>query len=373
MPSRIAADLAQLARLASDGGLDLRQVALRVKTDLLLASPSPAAEDMEAFRAMAQASIPVIDEETAVVLARKLASWPLTPPEVLAALRLRGGKVLAALIGHGAPLTNEEMEEIAAEGAGAARLALASRRDLTGSAGIQLAGLDDPEIDAALAANTEVPMPRAALDLLVARAATRPALAARLLAREDLPAAELTPLFLQASLGKRLAMIDATAAHLALAPAPRPVPIPAEQLSGLIATATSDRAGAFSTLAEIFGAGAAFAHALETDHTRQLAALTLIGTGVSVEDATRFLISLGDDAAKSIDRIFRLVELMRMLSPAVARRLAQQIGGIRERGERPGLLQPSMDPSGTAARPGAERAPARPAIRDVLRKLGGRD
>lgn len=92
MPSRIATDLAELARLASDGGLDLRQVALRVKTDLLLATPSPSPEDLEAFRVMAEALIPVIDEATATILARKLASWPHAPREVLAGLRARGAR-----------------------------------------------------------------------------------------------------------------------------------------------------------------------------------------------------------------------------------------------------------------------------------------
>jgi uncharacterized protein (DUF2336 family) len=370
MPSRIASDLAELARLASDGGLDLRQVALRVKTDLLLATPSPSPEDMEAFRAMAEALIPVIDEATATILARKLASWPHAPREVLADLRARGGEVLAALINHGMPLTATEIEEIAAEGGDEARSALASRHDLTGSASIALAGCNDADIDAALVANIAVPLPHAALDLLLPRAARTPALGASLLARADLPASELTPLFLQASLERRLAMIDAATAREALAPSPRSTTLDGDQISGLIATALSDRRGAFTALADAFGGDARFAAAMANDSTRQLAALALVGCGASPEDATRFLIGLGDDAARSVERIFALVELMRSLSPAVARRLAQQIGGIAPRGARPGALQPAMDPSGTPARPGAERAPARGIVQEVRRRLG---
>lgn len=369
MPSRIATDLVQLARLASDGGLDLRQVALRVKADLLLAAANPSAEDMDAFRAMAEALIPVIDEQTAIILARKLARWPHAPREVLAALQARGGKVLAALIAHGMPLAPEAVEEIAAEGDMEARLALASRPDLSPGASIILAGIGSAEIDGALAANTAMALPRAALDLLLTRAARLPALGLALLARDDLPAAELTPLFLLASLEKRLAMLDATAARLALTPPPRRAPLPAEELSGLIATALLDRHGAFTALARAFGGGPGFAEALAADHSRQLAALTLIGCGASPEDATRFLIGLGDDAAKSVDRIFALVDFMRRLDPAVARRLTQQIGGLSDSGERAGQLQPAMDPSGTPARPGAER-PVRSGVRDVLRKLG---
>ncbi|MBN9448924.1 MAG: hypothetical protein J0I67_18730, partial [Bosea sp.] len=128
MPSRIAADLAHLARLASDGGLDLRQVALRVKADLLLSTANPPAEDMEAFRDMAAALIPVIDEPTALILARKLAGWRHTPPEVLAALRARGGEVLAALVRKGTPRTPAEIEDSAAGADAAVTLALGARR-----------------------------------------------------------------------------------------------------------------------------------------------------------------------------------------------------------------------------------------------------
>ncbi|CAN7548991.1 hypothetical protein [Bosea sp. LjRoot237] len=370
MPSRIATDLAELARLASDGGLDLRQVALRVKTDLLLATPSPSTEDMEAFRAMAEASIPVIDDATATILARKLASWPHAPREVLADLRARGGEVLAALISHGMPLTAEEIEEIAAAGSSEARVALASRHDLTGNATITLSGCNNPEIDAALVANMAVPLPHAALDLLLPRAAATPTLGASLLARADLPVSELTPLFLQASLEKRLAMIDAVAAHEALAPSPRPATLATERISGLIATALSDRPSAFAALADAFGSDARFAAGMASDQSRRLAALALIGCGASPEDATRFLIGLGDDAARSVERIFALVELMRSVQPTVARRLAQQIGGVAPRHARPGTLQPAMDPSGTPARSGAERAPARGIAQDVRRRLG---
>jgi hypothetical protein len=369
MPSRIATDLAELARLASDGGLDLRQVALRVKTDLLLATPSPSHEDMEAFHAMAEALVPVVDETTATILARKLASWPHATREMLAGLRDRGGEVLATLIRHGMPLAETEIEDIAAEGEDEAKIALAGRHDLTGSASTTLASYDRPEIDAALAANT-APLPQAALDLLLPRAVERPALGASLLARSDLPLSELTPLFLQASLEKRLAMIDGAKAHEAMAPSPRRTTLDGEQISGLVATALSDRPGAFAALAETFGGDTRFAAAMANDPSRQLAALALIGCGASPEDATRFLIALGDDAARSVERIFALVALMRSLQPAVARRLAQQIGGIAPRSIRSGTLQPAMDPSGTPARPGAERAPMRGIVQEVRRRIG---
>ena len=48
MPARISSDLADLARLASDGDLDLSQVSLRVKADLLMSAAQPPEEDLAA-------------------------------------------------------------------------------------------------------------------------------------------------------------------------------------------------------------------------------------------------------------------------------------------------------------------------------------
>lgn len=371
MPARMASDLAQLARLAREGGLDLRQVALRVKADLLLTAANPSAEDMEAFRAMALALIPVIDEPTAVILARKLASWPRTAPDILAALRARGGEVLTALIRHGVPLAPAEFEDIAAQGSAEARLALSQRRDLTATASVTLAGLGQRALGLALAANGHSPLPRPALDLLVTQAAGDPALALQLLARPDVPASELTPLFLLAAPERQQAMIEAAAAHEALSPSPRLPALTDDRFAALIDTARNDRDGALSALAAAFGAGEDFAAALGADQSRQLAALALIGLGIHPEDATRFLIGLGDDAARSVTRIFALVSLMRAVTPPVARRIAVQIGGLVPRQpSRPAILQPAMDPSGTPARPGAERPANRPGVTDILRRLG---
>ena len=74
MPSRISAELAQLARLARDGGLDLGQVSLRVKADLLMSTPQPAPDDLAAFGELAAALLPGADEAAAISLARKLVS-----------------------------------------------------------------------------------------------------------------------------------------------------------------------------------------------------------------------------------------------------------------------------------------------------------
>ena len=373
MPSRISAEIAQLARLARDGGLDLSQVSLRVKADLLMSTPSPAPDDLAAFGEMAATLVPGIDEATAVILARKIAGWRHAPARAVAALRARGGAVLAALIQHGLPLGEAEIEGLAGSSDGRLPAALAERADLTATAVLILVERGERALDFALMGNTAIALPRAALDLLLARARLDAGYAQPLLARRDLSSAEIAPLFLSAGLERRQAILDSLAALEALSPTERRPAVSAETLAGWLATAPDDRAGAFEALARHLGGGPALASALEADVSRDLTALALTAAGASVEDATRFLIRLGDEAAHSVDRIFAVVALMRSVRPAIAQRLVAQIGGTAPVAPlRKGQHQPAMDPSGTPARQSPARTEPAGSTSEILRKIGAK-
>lgn len=113
------------------------------------------------------------------------------------------------------------------------------------------------------------------------------------------------------------------------------------------------------------------AEAMAADTSRDLAALALTAAGASVEDATRFLIRLGDEAAHSVERIFAVVALMRSVRPAVALRLVAQVGGIATTPlARKGQHQPAMDASGTPQRPGTARQEPAGSTSEILRKIG---
>lgn len=357
MPSRISAELSQLARLARDGGLDLSQVSLRVKTDLLLTTPRPSAGDLAAFGDLATALIPGVDEANAVILARKLAGWRHTPAPVLAALRARGGEVEACLLRHGLPLSQAEIEALAEGDDPQLAAALAGRPDLTPAATSLLAARDDRSIDLALIGNAAIPLPREALDLLIARAPGEAAYAQGLLARSDLSHLDLAPLFLQAGAERRLAMLDSLASVEALAPSERRAPVAPEIFAGWLAMAGDDHDGVFGAITAHLGGGETLAMAMQADHSRDLTALALIAAGVTPEDATRFLIRLGDETAHSVERIFALVALMRSVRPTVAWRAVLQIAGETARpAARRGQHLPAMDPSGTPERASPARA-----------------
>lgn len=373
MPSRISAEIAQLARLARDGGLDLSQVSLRVKADLLMSTPSPAPDDLAAFGEMAATLLPGVDEATAVILARKIAGWRHAPAAALSALRARGGSVLAALIQHGLPLTPTEMEELAGSADDRLAAALSVRTDLPSTAVLILVERADRAIDFALMTNGTIVLSRAALDLLLARARLDGGYAQPLLARRDLSNVEIAPLFLFAGPERRLAILDSLAALEALSPLEHRAPVPGEIFTGWLAMAAEDPASAFQAVADHLGSGPALAKAMADDLSRDLAALALTAAGASVEEATRFLIRLGDEAAHSVERIFAVVALMRSVRPAVAQRLVAQIGGAaRSAPARKGQHQPAMDASGTPARSSPARSESAGGTGEILRKIGAR-
>ena len=147
------------------------------------------------------------------------------------------------------------------------------------------------------------------------------------------------------------------------------MPIGAGAFGEWLVLAAEDRGAAFSMIADAIGGGHALAAAMLEDSSREVASLALIGAGLRAEDATRFLIRLGDEAAHSVERVFALVSLMRSIHPAVARRLVLSIAGeapapARRRGQH----QPAMDPSGTPGR-GGSRGESQPAMSEVIGKI----
>ena len=371
MPSTISAELAQLARLAREGGLDLTQVSLRVKADLLMTMAHPPEEDLAAFGEMAPALIPLVDEATAVILARKLAGWRYTPPAALHALNARGSAVLAALLRYGMPVPETEIESLAQHGDTDIAAALAERADLTATATLILAGHADRAEDLALRANPNAPLPHAALDLLIERSRADAAYAPGLLARTDVTSADLAPLFLHAGPQRRTAILDALGSLDSLAPAERRPRLSPETFAGWLVTASDDPDGALGVIASHVGGDAALAEMLSRDHSRELTALTLIAAGASAEEATRFLIRLGDETAHSVDRVFALVGLMRATRPSVAQRLVTQVAGTpHHAASRRPRHQPAMDPSTTPARAGAAKTETPSLVGGVMRRLG---
>lgn len=300
MPASVSKELADLARLAREGGLDLSPISLRVKADSLLSSPQPSRGDLAAFGEMAEALLPGIDEATALIPRASLPAGRGHAAAILTGLAAKGGAVLAELLGsqRGMPVPEVELENLVETGDEAMRAALAVRSDLTAQAVIKLVADEQsragPRPDRQ---SQSAPMPRAAIDSLIARARIEPGLSAGP-AGAPRPVQSRTRAALPACRGRtaprdpRIADGPRSAASQRQAPGPRP---------GLRRWARPRRRGSRRCVCchrrTSRRRRAALANAIAADTPRDLAALALTASGTTVEEATRFLIRLGDDAA----------------------------------------------------------------------------
>jgi hypothetical protein len=324
--------------------LDLKPVILRVQTDLYLQATRYDRAVRDTFSALACGLIPIVDEETARVVAAKLGPHPETPRPVLEALAARGGAVRTAL--------------------GRAAETVPVRPGLTASLaslpGLRREALEDlsrdgrPEVDLALAENREITLTGAPLRRLVDRARGDFPLARALLTRSDAAPSDLAPLYLHADPARREAIARAVEATAALRPSP-PVP---RSLGPTLTALSADRdVPAFvATLAESMGVPVDFITAVaEPDARYDLLALAMRAAGLHEEEAVTVFLTLNEGVARSTDRVFALVALFRALSRAVARDLLAAVLDTPLAERSPDLHRPYHGPE-ASLRHGAERA-----------------
>lgn len=312
-----APDVTGLIELSRDPQLDLKPVVLRVQTDLFLAAPIRDRAALEAFGALAAGLIPTVDEETALIVARKLGSCADTPPGVLTRLAERGGRIGEAVL-EANPAPPVALIA-AARNAGVDVEAILARR----------ASIDEPE-------STEMDVPPrrgdaerldgAPIGELVARARRDTERAGTLLVRADLAPAELAPLWLHADRQQRAAIAEAVAATATLRPCP-----PAQRGLGPTLTELStarDVEGFVETLAASLGLGKEFlAAAPEAASRYDLLTLAMRAADLSESDAIYVFLTLNETVARSVERVFELAKLYRSITRATARDLIAAILG----------------------------------------------
>src|SRR5918912_283863 len=177
-------DLSGLVALAQQRELDLRPVILRVQTDLFLTAPARDRAMIEAFEALACGLVPIVDEDTAAIVARKLAPIEDTPEPVLQALAARGGRALRAVLVHALSVPASILE-LAAKLGSEVETAMAARPGLSSGTIRDLVGLGREAVDLALAANANIALRGSALDTLLERARANSALASVIRPRAD--------------------------------------------------------------------------------------------------------------------------------------------------------------------------------------------
>ncbi|MBE7244382.1 MAG: hypothetical protein INR63_05480 [Actinomycetospora chiangmaiensis] len=372
MPSSDAPpDLSGLLELSRIEQLDLKPVILRVQTDLFLRAPHRDRAARETFEALACGLIPTVDDETARIVAEKLSAHAETPPAILDALLARGGAVRAAVLAGNAVLAGSAVlaaEAIAAEPQQEEHVPLPAMltANLAALPALRREALEDlsrdgrPEVDLALARNLDITLTGAPLQRLIDRARGSADLARALLARPDLAASDLAPLYLQAEADRRATIAKAVEATAALRPCP---PIQRGLGTKLLRLSTArDVPGFVGALAEALGLPSDFVAAVAAPDARyDLLALAMRATGLHEEEAVYVFLTLNQGVARSSERVAALVALFRAVSRAAARDLLTAILDAPT-AERVGEYRPYHGPEATL-RHGSERAaPQRPAI-----------
>lgn len=364
-----APDLSGLIELSRLEHLDLKPVILRVQTDLFVSAPVRDRKTVAAFESLACGLIPIVDDETAEIVARKLAPFAETPQSILAALATRGGRIRDIVVTEAPFLAPLVIEAALRDGADLG-VAFATRADLSRTAIQDMAARDLIGIDRALAENAHIDLQGQTLVRLIDRARRSPDLASSLLARADLKPGDLAPLFLFADAGLRETIGNATAATAALRPCPPP---PRE--AGAILTGFSGRgdiAGFVATLAELLGLQRTFLAVTSDPSLRyDLLTLALRAVGLHEEEAVYVFLTLNETVARSVDRVFDLVKLFRTTPRAAARDLLSAIldAPLPERAGNADAHQAYHAPDSARPRTAATvRAPIRTALPERTRR-----
>jgi hypothetical protein len=296
-------DLAGLAMLARSGDRELRPVLLTLHTRAFV-SAARDRRSIATYEALALGLIPLVPDDVVADIWAMLRQVPEAPARVMALLgeRRSARSVLD-------PISR-------ARAAGLTRLDVAD-----------LVILADAGVDLALACNPAAPLDAHARNELVTRATRNGDLARALLARSELSAVEKGDLFAFAT---EAAERDRIREELEIAGAAARAPLPSlstwRRTRLLRAAAKADMPALLTELGRALGLAPTPEWRLDEAIEAELFALALVAAGLPVEDCVRVLLTADPRIASSVPAVFRLRQVCRSTSRAVAWRLlgAQQ-------------------------------------------------
>src|SRR5260370_22913015 len=170
-----------LASLERAPGPDSRRILLRIATDHFISLQSHSAQQIAHFERTVERLIGRAAHATRLIVARKVATHPMTPPRVLEMIETMGGEAALHILEH-APLPRERLLA-AALGNESRASALAKRSDLDADIVATLSARPEVEVVLALAGNLVAPIGAAAFAALARRAEREKPLAEALLTR----------------------------------------------------------------------------------------------------------------------------------------------------------------------------------------------
>jgi hypothetical protein len=357
--TRTLPDLASLASMARDQNLDVRPVILRVQTDLFL-STEPRSKDMtEAFKILACGLIPLVDEATLIMVARKLTTLQDSPPEVLDMLRQHSAAAASLLQNSAEQSITQPEEPVPALTAAAPSKGLRSTLDDTID---ELLDLKNDEIDLALVSHKKVVLNARHLEVLILRGRQNSPLAEWLLARHDLPFSDQAILYAHANAEQRKAILTGISPFISLAQSrfKGPKGHGSELAETLVALAARQDKSSFDrTIALALGQNLLENELSITEADPDFLAFALMALNVPPDLGIRIILTLDTTMARITPLIFHLAGLLRHLPRPVAVYCLEAGMGLTIPNTRPNtrttVFMPAMDPSGVSPKRGISK------------------
>lgn len=323
-------DLPSFLATARENGWDPRPVLLRVQTDLFCNAPARGPDIVASYRSIAEVMIPVVDDETALIVAQKIAGLPETPHVLREALIARGGGAASACIAL-TPAIDSNWAELVAEGGDEAEAAgLAARTDLDPGLIAPLLARTMPDVDLVLACNHSIELPPDLRSILIERSRQNERLSRALLQRQDLSVRERAVFYARLDRIGRQRLREALENQPGPGTTTRMLPLLRdEDVVRLVSAARSRDSELFQLeLASVSSLETGQIAALLADRSGELLALLLVGLGIEPEDGGIIFISGDDDIAHSVDAVFGLVALMRTIARSTAETIVAATCGL---------------------------------------------
>ncbi len=300
------------------------QRGLRALVKLFVSQPRRNEIERDAFARDLIAALPQANEATLLDITSDLCPCPDVPFAIAAALMERSNA--AALMLHAEAVFLHENYLLATARRGHPQIgaATAMRSDLNYAILAALVERDEPLIDAALADNHALLLPREIRHILLTRGQYDASIAAPLLRRRDIQPLERLPLFLRGDSHARMRLISECASLLA--PALRPVETDRE-MSARLAAFEEAGLGRYVPLAEFMGLDASFVERLCQDRSGEPLALMCAAAEFRGFDTLSVLAHWPTQPARQAGRLSALSDIATGLLPGIALAMLVRIAG----------------------------------------------
>lgn len=319
LPSDEASDL-PLIRAVNETALALRSL-----VKLYVTQPQRTEAQRDAFRRDVLALLPQVDEATVLAIATELCPCPDVDFTTASALMERSRDAALVIHAEAVFLSEHYCQAIARRGKTEHAAAVAVRLSLPHPVLIALIDRDESLVDAALADNHAVALPREVRRTLLLRGRFDETIAQALLRRRDIQALEKLALFLRGDIHARQRLIVDCAPLLAPALRPSHAERP---MSARLAAFEEAAHGRYGPLAEFLGLDAAYVERLCLDPSGEPLALLCAAAELRGFDTLSVLAHWPTQPARQAGRLSALSDIATGVLPGVALALLIRVGGF---------------------------------------------